>query len=198
VLETSPPGPLDPGGPAAPQTPAAPTTSDRDCGEIYERYLRLMMWIARRRFRIPDSEAEPLVHEVFVNFLIKMESVSDIRAWLVAAISNACRYYLRVRDRCETLPDDFAERPDPHLAHVLDLWPDQLAAQQAIAATTARCQLVLRLRYFEGYSVPEIAAELKITIAYATKLVGECVRQARRRYARLEGRTQYTVGRQIR
>lgn len=195
MLESSSLSTVDPGGPASlHQTLPAPTTADRDCGEIYEKYLRLMMWIAKRRFHIPESEAEPLVHEVFVNFLIKIESVADVRAWLVAAISNACRYYLRVRERSETLPADFAERPDPHLARVLDMWPDQLAAQQAIAATTARCQLVLRLRYFEGYSVPEIAAELGITIAYATKLVAECLRQVRRRYAKMAGHPRYTVG----
>ena len=197
MLERSSIGVADPGGPASlrPTLPA-PMTADRDCGEIYEKYLRLMMWIAKRRFRIPESEAEPLVHEVFVNFLIKVETVADIRAWLIAAISNACRYYLRVRERSESLPDDFAERPDPHLARVMDMWPDQLAAQQAIAATTARCQLVLRLRYFEGYSVPEIAAELGITTAYATKLVAECIRQVRRRYIGMADHTQTTVRRE--
>jgi RNA polymerase sigma factor (sigma-70 family) len=143
------------------------------------------MWIAKRRFRIAESEAEPLVHEVFVNFLGKAHAIDDVRAWLVAGISNASRYYLRIRDRSEPLPDDYAEWPDPNLERVLDLWPDRLAAHQAIASTTARCQLVLRLRYFEGYSIPEIATELGITTAYATKLVGECLRQAQRRYAKM-------------
>ena len=113
--------------------------------------------------------------------------MADVRAWLVAAISKACRYYLRVRGRSETLPDNFAEQPDPNSARALDMWPDQLAAQQAISATTARCQLVLHLRYFEGYSVPEIAAELRISTAYATKLVRECLLQARRRYTKMAG-----------
>lgn len=153
-----------------------------DSAAIYERYLRLMMWIAVRRYRIHEPEAETLVHEVFANFLGKANGIIDVRAWLVAGISNASRYYLRVRQRTEPLPDDIEERPDPNLAHVLDLWPDQITARQALASTTARCQLVLRLRYFEGYSVPEIAAELQITTTYATKLVAECIRQVQRRY----------------
>lgn len=159
-----------------------------DFAAIYEKHLRLMMWIAKRRFRIAEPDAEPLVHEVFVNFLIKADTIEDIRSWLVAGISNASRYYLRLRERSESLPADFAERPDPHLLRVLDMWPDQLAAREAIASTTARCQLVLRLRYFEGYSIPEIATELRITNAYATKLVGECLKQAQRRYAKLAAR----------
>jgi len=195
VLDTLPLGRTEAGGTSNPPEALLPATmnAQRDCGVIYEKHLRLMMWIAKRRFRIPEPEAEPLVHEVFVNFLIKAETVDDVRAWLVAAISNASRYYLRVRERSESLPADFAERPDPHLARVLDMWPDQLAAQQAIAATTARCQLVLRLRYFEGYSIPEIAVELGITSAYATKLVGECLRQVRRRYAKMTQSPRYTV-----
>lgn len=163
--------------------PSLEASAQRDVAAIYERHLRLMLWIARRRFRIPEPEAEPLVHEVFVNFLSKAGTIEDVKAWLVAGISNACRYYLRLRDRCEPLPEDIAERPDPQFTRVLDMWPDQLAARQAIASTTARCQLVLRLRYFEGYSVPEIAKELRITNAYATKLLGECLKQAQRRYS---------------
>lgn len=158
--------------------------SEPDLGATYDRYLQLMMWIAVRRFRIPRAEAEPLVHEVFANFFSKASTIVDVRAWLVAGISNASRYYLRVRERTEALPADIDQRPDPTLEHVLDLWPDQITARDALAATTARCQLVLRLRYFEGYSVPEIAAELQITTTYATKLVAECIRQMQRRYGK--------------
>ena len=193
MLDTPSLGSTEAGSANPPDTLAVPMDAERDCGAIYEKHLRLMMWIAKRRFRIPEPEAEPLVHEVFVNFLIKADTVADVRAWLVAAISNASRYYLRVQQRSEALPDDFAERPDPHLARVLDMWPDQLAAHQAIAATTARCQFVLRLRYFEGYSIPEIATELGITATYANKLVGECLRQARRRYTKLAQTTPYAV-----
>jgi hypothetical protein len=68
-----------------------------------------------------------------------------VRAWLVTSICNASRCYGRVRARSEGLPDAIEEKPHPHLARVVDMWPDQLAARQAFACTTARCQLVLHL-----------------------------------------------------
>ncbi len=60
--------------------------------------------------------------------------------------------------------------------------PDQLAAREAFNCLTPRCQLALRLRYLEGYSVPEIATELDTSAKYAEKLVRRCLRQAQMRY----------------
>jgi RNA polymerase sigma factor (sigma-70 family) len=157
-----------------------------DYAALYEQYYTLMVSIAIRKFHICESEAEALAHEVFLDFLTKGAGIEDQRGWLVGAMCNASRYYLRRRARAEPLPETYAQAPDPSLARVLEMWPDQLAAREAIGKTTARCQLVLRLRYFEGYSVPELATELRITKKYASKLVSECLRQAYRRYVRRE------------
>jgi DNA-directed RNA polymerase specialized sigma24 family protein len=143
-----------------------------------------MIAIAVGKFGISPSDAETLAHDVFVDFFLKRDriAVGSVRAWLVASMLNASRYYSRVRARSESLPSDFAETGDPNFLRVLDMWPDQLAARQAFSRTTARCQLVLHLRYIEGYTVPEIADELGTTKGYAAKLVSECLRQANRRY----------------
>ncbi len=153
-----------------------------DFTALYEEHLPLMIGIAVGKFGISETDAETLAHEVFLDFILKAERVTAVRPWLVASICNASKYYGRVRARSEALPDSIDEKPDPQLARVVDMWPDQLAAREAIACTTARCQLVLRLRYFEGYSVPEIARELNTSEKYAAKLVSECLRQAQRRY----------------
>ena len=155
-----------------------------DFAAIYEKHRRLMISVAVRRFHICEMDAETLAHEVFFDFLAKGSAIADHRGWLVGAICNASRYYLRTRARAEALPDTFAEEPDPRLARVIEMWPNQLAAREAFARTTARCQLVLRLRYLEGYSIPELARELGTTKKYAAKLVSECLRQAHRRYVR--------------
>ena len=162
--------------------PVFATDDEFDFESIYEEHLPILVSIAIRRFGIPECDAQTLAHEIFVDFLLKGATIVDQRGWLIGAICNASRYYLRTRARAEPLPDTFAEEPDPHLARVLEMWPDQLAARQAFSRVTARCQLVLRLRYLEGYSVPELARELGITKRYAAKLVSECLRQAHRRY----------------
>jgi RNA polymerase sigma-70 factor, ECF subfamily len=172
---------------AAPR--AAPPTEETafDFVGLYEKYLPIIVGIAVGRFGIPEIDAETLAHEIFVDYLSRSSEVVDQRGWLVGAMYNASRYYLRRRARVEPLPPNIGERPDPHLSRVLEMWPDQLAAREAFCCTTPRCQLALRLRYFEGYTIPEIAIELGITKRYATKLVGECLRQAYRRYTRKTG-----------
>lgn len=155
-----------------------------DFAAIYEEHLPVMVGVAAGRFGIPEADAETLAHDVFVDFILKAERVTEVRAWLIASIFNASRYYSRVRARSEALPETLADKADPELARVMDMWPDRLAGREAFSCTTARCQLVLRLRYFEQYTIPEIAEELGITKRYATKLVGECLRQAHRRYTK--------------
>jgi DNA-directed RNA polymerase specialized sigma24 family protein len=60
--------------------------------------------------------------------------------------------------------------------------PDQLSAREAFGCLTPRCQLALRMRYVEGHTVPEIAAQLQTTAKYAQNLICRCLRQARERY----------------
>ncbi len=165
-----------------PHGPPLSTDASADIATIYEQYIPVMIGIAVHRFGISETDAETLAHEVFLDFMLKRDRVTEVRAWLIASIFNASRYYGRVRARSETLPDTIDQKPDPHMSRVLDTWPDQLAAREAFGCTTARCQLVLRLRYLEGYTIPELAVELNTTKRYAAKLVGECLQQAQRRY----------------
>lgn len=179
--------------PKQPSTSVAPVVQPRrasdtepDFGAVYEEHVPAMIAFAVKRYKISATDAQTLAHEVFLDFILKARRVTNERAWLIASMRNASRYYVRTRARSESLPDSYAEKADPQLARVVDMWPDQLAARQAFGRTTARCQLVLALRYIEGYSIPEIARELSISEAYAHRLVGKCLEQAKRRYVSQE------------
>jgi RNA polymerase sigma factor (sigma-70 family) len=160
------------------------TLLDRDAafGAVYEDNYRLLVSTAIKHYRISEIDAEALAHEVFLAYFLKAQEVIDSRAWLVSAICNASKYFLRSRARVVPLPDQFSERPDPSLQRVGETLPDQLAAREAFACVTARCQVALRLRYLEGYSIPEVAEELNTSTKYAEKLVRRCLRQAKERY----------------
>lgn len=162
------------------------SANDIEIAAIYEEHLSLMIGVAVTRFGISHTDAETLAHEVFLDFIVKRARVTETRAWLVSSMYNASQYYLRCRARAASLPPTFADKPDPQFSRVNDMWPDQLAAREAFNCTTARCQVALRLRYIEGYTIPEIAEELGTTSRYAAKLVGECLRQAYRRYLKRE------------
>jgi RNA polymerase sigma factor (sigma-70 family) len=155
-----------------------------DVGAVYEEHRRLLVGTAVSRYGIGEADAETLVHDVFLAYIIKADEVLDVRSWLVGAICNASKHYVRMRARSVGLPPDIIEEADPASVRVVDQWPAELAARECFDCLTLRCQLALRLRYLEGYSVPEIAAELLTTAKYAQKLVSRCLQQAYDRYQR--------------
>ena len=155
-----------------------------DFAAIYEQHYNLLVGMARGKFGVCEMDAETLAHEVFLDYLTKSDTIVDSRAWLVGAICNASRYHLRRQERTTAFPTDGTEAADPRYERVCELWTDQLAARQAFACLTPRCQLALKLRYLEGYSVPEIADSLCTSKKYAQKLVTNCLKQAQRRYTR--------------
>ena len=161
----------------------APNWDDERFNEIYETHFPFLVTIAMRKFRVPDSEAETLAHEVFLTYLRKAPSIYDLRAWLVGAICHASRHYWRTNRRPAELEEEVElDREDPASTNILDSLPDQLAARQALECLSPRCQEILRLRYFEGCTVPEIAERLGVKKKYAAKLVAKCLTRAERTF----------------
>ena len=148
-----------------------------DFDAVYDENVPMLIGMAVKRFHIAEQDAQVLAHEVFLAFFMRAEEVRDHRAWLVGAMCNASREFLRRSGRDVALPDDIANRPDPKQLSEVDL----VTAHELYACCTARCQLALRLRYIEGYSIAEIAAALKTTPKYAQNLVSRCLQQVRDR-----------------
>jgi RNA polymerase sigma factor (sigma-70 family) len=157
----------------------------RDFEVIYGQYFDLLVGLAVRRFRVPATEAEPLAHEVFLSFLRRSEEIINLEGWLVGAICHACRYYWRRngRNMAEVESDEPFDRIDPASTRILDSLPDQLAAREALERLSPRYREILRLRYFEGCSINELAALLGVKPKYAQKLVMKCLRSAERTYS---------------
>ena len=160
------------------------TRCDHELAATSEEHFGLLVGIAVSRFGISQTDAEALAHEVFLELLIQASRIRDRRAWLIGAIYNASKNHLRRAKRTEPLPDEGPEPADPRYARVGEQWPAELAAREAFACLTPRCQLALRLRYFEGYTVPEMAKILDTTKRYATNLIMRCIEQAKKRYGR--------------
>jgi RNA polymerase sigma factor (sigma-70 family) len=160
-----------------------PRLDDEQFEAVYETYFGLLVQIAAFKFHVPDTEAEALAHDVLISYLRKSDDVIDLRPWLIGAICYASRHYWRQNGR--TVPTDGAmdlDRVDPRSLRILDSLPDQLAARQALECLSPRCQEVLRMRYFEGCTVAEIAAKYGIKPKSAQKLLTKCLRRAERLY----------------
>jgi RNA polymerase sigma-70 factor (ECF subfamily) len=165
-----------------PPQPSPDPSRDQEISAAYEENYGLLVGIAIDRFAIPRADAETLVQEIFLQLLLHASRVRDRRAWLIGAVYNASKDYLRRAQRVQPLPENAPEAPDPRYARVKEQWPAELAAREAFSRLTARCQLALRLRYLEGHTIPSIANILDTTAAYAAKLVSRCRQLARRRY----------------
>lgn len=172
------------GGNVAKNFTMASVTSTRDGDRhfeaVYEKYFGLLAQIAVFKFKVPDSEAEALVHDVLFSYLKKTDVV-DLRSWLIGAICHASRHYWRLNGR--TVDADFdLDRIDPASVRILDSLPDQLAARQALECLSPRCQEVLQMRYFEGCSIIEVAERIGLKPKSAQKLITKCLRAAERLY----------------
>jgi RNA polymerase sigma factor (sigma-70 family) len=168
------------------QAPIAPPcgVDDVDFRELYDGNLDLLVAIAVRKFQVPEVDAEALAHEVFLSYLKRKSEIRQLHPWLIGAICHACRYFWRQNGRrTDQLDQELAMlRPDPESIAIVDLLPSQLAVREALDALPPRYARILRMRYYEGYTIREIADDLGVTAKYTQKLVGKCLRMAEQMY----------------
>lgn len=165
-----------------PQAPAPPSTAADDVETLYIDHRSLLLYVACRKFRIPDCDAENLIQEVFLSYLQTGTKIENIRAWLVAAMCNASRHYWRAQGRTESLPDDFADHCDPGSQGLAEQYMTRMTVRQALDYLQPRCRETLWLHYFEGRSAGDVARELETTNRYAEKLIHNCLKRVREIY----------------
>jgi RNA polymerase sigma factor (sigma-70 family) len=159
-----------------------PSTAADDVEALYIEHKTLLLYVACRKFRIPDSDAENLIQEVFLSFLQTGTKIENVRAWLVAAMCNASRHYWRSQGRIESLPDDFNDHSDPGSIGLADQFAMKMTVRQALDYLQPRCRETLWLHYFEGRSAGDVARELETTNRYAEKLIHNCLKRVREIY----------------
>ncbi len=165
------------------QSPAAPPASAADDVEaLYIEHRSLLLYVASRKFRIPECDSENLIQEVFLSFLQSGTKIDNVRAWLVAAMCNASRHYWRAQGRTESLPEDISDHSDPGSHGLADQFATQMTVRQALQYLQPRCRETLWLHYFEGRSAGDVARELETTNRYAEKLIHNCLKRVREIY----------------
>jgi len=166
------------------QSPPAPPVSSAadDVEALYIEHRSLLLYVASRKFRIPECDSENLIQEVFLSFLQTGTKIDNVRAWLVAAMCNASRHYWRAQGRTESLPEDFGDHCDPDSQGLADKFATQMTVHQALQYLQPRCRETLWLHYFEGRSAGDVARELETTNRYAEKLIHNCLKRVREIY----------------
>lgn len=120
---------------------------------VVDRYAGLVYRLAFARTRSRDA-ADEVFQEVFLRYVSKrpvFESTEHEKAWFCRVTINCANSYWRNPFRRKTEPLDAAAElaaPEPEEAR-LDEYLDRLPPEQRVA---------VHLYYYEGYSIPEIAA----------------------------------------
>jgi RNA polymerase sigma factor (sigma-70 family) len=171
-----------------PPVPPRCDIDEEQFARLYESNCGVLVALAVRKFRVPLDDAEALAHEVFLSYLKRKDDIRDLHRWLIGAICNASRYYWRQHGRVtEQLDAEVADTQiDPSSSNILETMMARIAAGEAMAGLSPRYQHILKLRYFEGYSIKEIADHLGVTSKYTQKLVTKCLRRAEEVFNRSE------------
>jgi len=152
--------------------PARPPALD---GLLAARRSRLVAIVLK--FGIPAQDAEDLVQQAFLAFLMKSDRIRDPDAWLAGAVRRECLQYLRARQRrlydaidgalLEVIADPQPAKQDK----------DQMLRDlgTAIGRTPGRCQRLLGLRYGLGFENREIAHKLGYQESSVRKVATRCL-----------------------
>ena len=126
--------------------------------EAYLRYAPRLQRIAIRRFRIEAGDAEVLVQDVFTTYFQHAADVERLEPYLIGAICNASRNYLRRSSAskalfCGEVP--CAATPD---AALLDELERKTLLSQMLARIGEPCRDLLRRFYVNGEGTDALAS----------------------------------------
>lgn len=150
--------------------------------EVYLAHAPLLRRVAIRKFGIPPGEAQALVHDVFLTYLVNPRAVrGDLRAYLIGAICNASRNYWRSR-RSEGRVFSDTDAGNAIAGDVFDGLSLNLVVGATLAKLGQRCREVLRRYYLDGDETPLIAAAIHTSASNVNYLMHVCRKRARAIY----------------
>jgi RNA polymerase sigma factor (sigma-70 family) len=155
--------------------------------EVYLRYAPRLRKIAWRKFGIPPMEAEPLVHDVFATYITHASSVHAVERYLVGAICNASRYYLRRTTAADALFCDESPCTAMQSETLLDAVERKLLLSRLMACVGGRCRDLFQRYYINGESTQSMAETLNTTPGTILVFLHNCRKRALAAYRSING-----------
>lgn len=146
--------------------------------EAYLQFAPLLRKIAVKKYGIPITEAEPLVHDVFATYFTNADDVNEVRPYLVGGICNAARHYLRrvdARDAIFCGEDPCAAVPTESILLEVER---KLLLRRLLARIGSRCRDLLQRYYVAGESTRAIAAALHFKPMTVLVCLSKCRKRA--------------------
>jgi len=166
--------------------PSHPTNAS-EFEALYIEYGVILRAIAIRRYNIPPDDAEALVHDIFTAYLQRREHVRELKGWLIGAIGNASKDYLRRLKREEPLLPEHDQKPDQATEERAERWMLNLTVAMLVARLGEKCRETLRRYYLHEESKELIAEQLATSPSYVLQLLVSCRRRVWELYDAMHG-----------
>lgn len=165
--------------PAAAPHASAPVLERLPFEEAYLRFAPRLRKIAVAKFRIPRAEAETLVHDVFATYMVNASSVRALEPYLIGAICNASRHYLRRSGAADAIFCEGAECAAVPGDDLLAAVERKMLISRLLSRVGARCRELLHRYYVRGETTQSIADRLDSTPGSVLVSLHNCRKRAR-------------------
>jgi RNA polymerase sigma factor (sigma-70 family) len=132
-----------------------------------------------RRHRLPDEDADDILQQTLLVFLIKHGEIHNPEAWLRGALQKRCQYYWRRRQKRLLTVVDSSILEALAAPAMTDQSENDDGVQgdlgRALDSIPARCRELLRLRYGQDCNPQEAAAQLGYRPSGAYKIFERCL-----------------------
>ena len=157
--------------------------------EAYLRYAPRLQKIAMRRYGVGSTDAEVLVQDVFTTYFQHAADVERLEPYLIGAICNASKNYLRRTTASRAL--FCGEHPCPATLDdaLLNEVERKRLLSQMLARVGGRCRDLLRRFYVNGEGTESLAADLRLTRGTVKVNLFKCRQRALEAYRNLMGRS---------
>ena len=157
--------------------------------EAYLQYAPRLQRIAIRRFRIEAGDAEVLVQDVFTTYFQHAADVERLEPYLIGAICNASRNYLRRSSASKAL--FCGEHPCPATPDdaLLDELERKTLLTQMLARVGQPCRDLLHRFYVNGEGTEALATSFGLVRGSVKVKLFKCRQRALEAYRSIMGRS---------
>ena len=130
-----------------------------------------------RRHRLPPEDADDILQQTLLIFLIKHEEIHNPEAWMRGALRKRCQFYWRRRQKSLlTLVDSsILEALSPPTLPEVSQGDVQRDLDRALDSIPTRCRQLLELRYGQDCNPQDAAAQLGYQPSGAYKIFERCL-----------------------
>jgi len=130
------------------------------------------------RYGVPAQDAEDLIQTTVISTLRSWERLAEPEGWMIRTLVNQCLMYWRRRRRHPEAQIDAetAAGFNPQIPSPEDRWVERRDIERQLAKLPTKCQRLLRLRFFDGFSAAEVAQLLGREVSSIYSLTHRCMK----------------------